>query len=254
MRVFISYSHADKEPWLERLLIHLKPLTIKPGIEVWSDKEISIGEKWFPKIEEALLNSQVSILLISADFLASDFINKEELPRILQSSQEHGSSVIPIITSPCNFSAHNELLKFQAVNLSTPLVNITRGEQESIFQQVAQRVESIANTHEISQVKNRVIEQKQIITEQQDIINKLVIFSMSFHIYNILKGFCNNEYPEFIYRSSEHKDIIQFLRDNGFIEMVYMRQLQELENLVGKIKPTPIGRFYVEQREKFEKA
>jgi hypothetical protein len=48
--------------------------------------------------------------------------------------------------------------------------------------------------------------------------------------------------------------IIQFLRDNGFIEFVQLRKLQEGENIVGKIVPTPIGRFYLEQREKFEKA
>jgi hypothetical protein len=251
-RVFISYCHVDREPWLSRLLVHLKPLTTAFGIEVFSDRSIDIGEEWFAKIEEALNSSQVAILLISADFLASDFINREELPRILDNAQGRGLLILPIIVGSCSFMAHQMLLKFQVVNPDAPLKDVTEGEQESIFRKVAERVASIAGAYEISRVKERVEEQRELISNQQNIINQLVIFSMSFHIYNLLRDFAKNKYHEFLYRSSEHEDIIRFLRDNGFIEMVQMRKLREGENIVGKIIPTPIGRFYIEQREKFE--
>jgi hypothetical protein len=254
VRVFISYCHADRDPWLSRLLVHLKPLTTAFGIEVFSDRSIDLGEEWFVKIQDALTCSQVAILLISADFLASDFINREELPTILKNAQERGLLILPIIVSSCSFMAHQTLLKFQVVNPDAPLKEVTEGEQESTFRKVAERVAAIAGAYEISRVRERVDEQKELISNQQNIINQLVIFSMSFHIYDFLRDFANNKYHEFLYRSSEHKDIIRFLRDNGFIAMVHLRQLQEGENIVGKIVPTPIGRFYLEQRDKFERA
>jgi hypothetical protein len=212
VRVFISYCKADRDPWLHRLLVHLKPLTRAFGIEVFSDISIDIGEDWFVRIEEALNSSQVAILLISADFLASDFINREELPRILNNAQGRGLIILPIIVSSCSFMAHQMLLKFQVVNPDAPLKDISEGEQESTFRKVAERVASIAGAYEISRVKERVEEQRELISNQQNIINQLVIFSMSFHIYNFLRDFVNNKYHEFHYRSSEHKDIVLLYR------------------------------------------
>lgn len=252
MRVFVSYCHVDKYPWLDRLLVHLKPLTTAFGIEVFSDRSIDIGEQWFESIENALNSSQVAILLISADFLASDFINKEELPRILGDAQGRGLLILPCLISSCSFQAHQRLLEFQAVNLDSPLDQQPKGEQEDIFRRVAERVASIARAYEISRVKERVEEQGELIGKQQELINQLVIFSMSWHIFNFLRDFANNKYSEFLYRSSEHMDLLRFLRDNGFIEMLHLRKLRELDNLVGKVIPTPIGRSYIELRERIE--
>jgi len=81
-RAFISYSHTDQE-YLDRLMIHLKPLIKKGVIDIWSDNKIKTGDHWKAEIEEALNNASISILLISADFMASDFIVDNELPPLL---------------------------------------------------------------------------------------------------------------------------------------------------------------------------
>ena len=69
--VFISYSHQDEE-WKDKLLPHLYALE-SAGVEmqVWHDRRIDGGEKWYPEIRDAMANAAAAILMISADFLAS---------------------------------------------------------------------------------------------------------------------------------------------------------------------------------------
>jgi hypothetical protein len=89
-RVFISYSHADK-PWLERLKRHLKPLVREGQLDCWDDTHIRPGDDWKQEIRTALDTAQVAVLLISADFFASDFIDENELPPLLLAAQAKGS-------------------------------------------------------------------------------------------------------------------------------------------------------------------
>ena len=70
-RVFISYSHEDQE-WADRLFRHMKPLTAARNITVWSDRNIRAGESWREEITEELSKADVAVLLVSADYLASD--------------------------------------------------------------------------------------------------------------------------------------------------------------------------------------
>jgi hypothetical protein len=72
--VFISYSHADSS-WLRLLNTHLKPLTRDQKVEIWSGQKIRKGERWRDRIHKQLAMARVGIFLVSADFLASDFIH-----------------------------------------------------------------------------------------------------------------------------------------------------------------------------------
>jgi CheY-like chemotaxis protein len=98
--VFISYSHKDEEE-KDRLLSHLGVLMGAGVINVWSDDRIGAGEDWEEKIRVAMTQASVAVLLISANFLTSEFIIGQELPTLLKRREQEGLIVFPIIAKAC---------------------------------------------------------------------------------------------------------------------------------------------------------
>ena len=98
--IFISYCHKD-EAWKDRLATHLGVLQYQDRLQIWDDRQIGAGEDWFEKIETSLNASSIALLLISANFLTSNFINQEEVPRLLQRRAQQGVRLIPVILKPC---------------------------------------------------------------------------------------------------------------------------------------------------------
>ena len=135
-KVFISYCHKDTE-WLERLLVHLKPLEREGVIESWNDTMIKPGSKWREEIRNAINSAKVAVLLLSADFLASDFIVKNELPPLLTAANKKGTVILPVLISPSRFEQIKDLSQFQGVNPpSNPLIRMTKADQEELFVKV----------------------------------------------------------------------------------------------------------------------
>jgi len=143
--VFVSYSHTDSE-FLTRLKVHLKPLERENRIDLWDDTRIVAGNKWKEEIEKALDKAAIAVLLISADFLASDFVVDNELPPLLQAAEKQGTTILPIILKPCRFSRDKNLSKFQAINNpATPLISQNIAEQEKTYAQLSERIEDELN-------------------------------------------------------------------------------------------------------------
>ena len=139
-QVFISYSHLDAE-WLQRLKTHLKPFERNYQIHVWDDTKIKTGRDWKQEITEALARTKVAVLLISANFLASDFIASDELPALFTSANESGTIIMPIILKPCTISRFPNLSKFQSVNSpSKTLVEMNEGEQDRVLLQLTEDI------------------------------------------------------------------------------------------------------------------
>jgi hypothetical protein len=140
--IFISYSQRDKA-WMERLKTHLKPLERDFNINVWVDTKLRSGDRWRVEIEKALAQTRVAILLISSNFLASDFINSDELPPLLKAAAKEGTIILPLLLSTSAFSL-TPLSEFQAVNApDQPLDLLSEGQVNQTLFQVAKRVHEI---------------------------------------------------------------------------------------------------------------
>ncbi|MGB7990258.1 MAG: toll/interleukin-1 receptor domain-containing protein, partial [Candidatus Methylophosphatis roskildensis] len=139
-QVFISYSHRDTA-WLERLQVYLAPFERHGQVRRWDDTLIAPGERWAQEIGEALARAKVAVLLVSAQFLASDFIARVELPRLLGAAEDQGVTILPLVLDWCNFERMPELAQFQSVNPpSRPLETLDEVDCKAVLARLAASV------------------------------------------------------------------------------------------------------------------
>lgn len=113
--VFLSYSHDDTT-WMERLQTQLDPLLETGDFRMWTDKGIVPGDRWEEEIEKALGEAQAAALLVSDSFLASKFIKRKELPRLLQAARGgRGLKILWVYLEACNYEA-TEIREYQAAH------------------------------------------------------------------------------------------------------------------------------------------
>lgn len=103
LRVFYSYSHKDEE-LRDELATHLSLLKRRGLILPWHDRDIDAGEEWSGKIDEALERADIILLLVSADFLASDYCYDVEMRRAMERHAKGEARVIPIILRDCSWA------------------------------------------------------------------------------------------------------------------------------------------------------
>jgi len=106
-RLFLSYSHRNEE-WRDRFLDGLRPHVAAGELDVWHDGHISHGEDWLDRIGTEIRRSRFAVLLLTPEFLNSDFIRREELPYIeslwLDSARSSQSlTVFPWVCEACDW-------------------------------------------------------------------------------------------------------------------------------------------------------
>lgn len=100
--VFFSYSHEDEE-LRNRLEKHLALLKRQGLIEAWHDRRILAGSDLDQAISQNLEAADIVLLLVSADFLASDYCYSREMQRAMQRHESGDAVVIPVILKPCDW-------------------------------------------------------------------------------------------------------------------------------------------------------
>jgi tetratricopeptide (TPR) repeat protein len=101
--VFISYAHED-EALLKQLHTHLSLLQRQGLIATWYDRQIVAGNEWAGEIKDHLEQASIILLLVSADFLASDYCYKVEMTRALERHEAGQARVIPIALRPADWT------------------------------------------------------------------------------------------------------------------------------------------------------
>jgi hypothetical protein len=104
IEVFFSYSHKD-EGLREELEVHLAALRREGLIAQWHDRRIGAGEDWKESISEHLDRASLVLLLVSPDFIASDYCYDVEMTRALNRMARGEALVIPVIVRPSDWNA-----------------------------------------------------------------------------------------------------------------------------------------------------
>ncbi|MGF1978943.1 MAG: COR domain-containing protein, partial [Nostoc sp. CmiSLP01] len=141
-QVFISYSHQDQQ-WLTKLQKHLKPMIRNnQNMVVWDDSKIQPGANWREEIEKALAAAKVAVLLVSPDFLASDFIAENELPPLLDAAEAEGLTIIWI---PLTYSGYEEteIEKYQSVHPpNQPLDSLNSAQENQAWVKISKEIKA----------------------------------------------------------------------------------------------------------------
>jgi hypothetical protein len=102
IKVFLSYAHKD-EDMKNQLDIFLSNLKRSESIEVWQDRQLLAGTEWNNSIKMELVSSEIILLLISADFNASNYIWEKELAIAMQRHEKGEARIIPVILRNCEW-------------------------------------------------------------------------------------------------------------------------------------------------------
>jgi O-acetyl-ADP-ribose deacetylase (regulator of RNase III) len=128
--VFISYSHAD-ERWRKELGKHLSVLERQGLIATWHDRMIGAGTEWAGAIDSHLNEARVILLLISADFIHSNYCYDVEMTRALERHRERSALVVPLMIRAVSLQG-TPFAALQALPKDAKPV-ATWGDQDSAF-------------------------------------------------------------------------------------------------------------------------
>jgi hypothetical protein len=157
VELFYSYAHEDEE-LRNQLDKHLRLLQRQGFLSAWYDRDIRAGGDWSNEIDAHLESAQIILLLISPDFLASDYCYDTEMKRSLERHQRGEARVIPIILRPCDWRtspfAHLQCLPRDGKPViewdkqDAAFLDITRGLRRALVQ----RTSSVRQTPPLSSV------------------------------------------------------------------------------------------------------
>lgn len=148
--IFLAAAEADKA-WKSELLKHFAPLEASGKLQVWHEEKASIGRDWSLERQTILQKSSLVLLLLSADFIASDFFSSPELQVAYQAHKSGRLKIIPILLRPCNwaFTPYASLSLFS--NKGAAIVNGSSSEIDQALSAIVKEVIHSLNTTNVEQ-------------------------------------------------------------------------------------------------------
>jgi hypothetical protein len=137
--VFVSYSRADRK-WADELVTFLAPWIRDKRVDLWDDSRIQPGENWRTEIQKTIEEATVAVLLVTKDFLDSDFISKYELPVLLDRARKNQVRLAWVAVGYSGVQA-TELSRFQAVNdPAHPLETLSKPQRNKAMLDIAKDI------------------------------------------------------------------------------------------------------------------
>ena len=140
--IFYSYSHKD-EGLRDELQKHLSILQRSGLIEQWHDRRIGVGDDWKGEIDEHMKKADIVLLLISSDFLSSDYCYDVELQLALKRHTVGDAIVVPIFLRPCDWVG-SEFGELQGVPTDAKPVTCWTNQDEA-FTDIAKHIRQLVN-------------------------------------------------------------------------------------------------------------
>lgn len=121
IEIFFCYAREDEElrKGLEKQLRALKRQGI---IDVWHDREIGAGTEWEREIDKHLNSAQIILLLVSPDFMDSDYCYSKEMTQAMERHERGEARVIPVILRPVYWQG-SPFGKLQALPMDAKAIN-----------------------------------------------------------------------------------------------------------------------------------
>ena len=140
LSLFYSYAHED-ELFRQRLETHLSQLRRQGLISGWHDRQIAAGTEWKQEIDAHLETASIILLLISPDFLASDYCYDIEMQRALERHQRGEARIAPILLRPCDWQ-HAPFAHLQALPHDGKAIT-TWDNQDEAFLEIVQGIRQL---------------------------------------------------------------------------------------------------------------
>jgi hypothetical protein len=142
VKIFISYAHED-EGLKDQMDKYLKVLKRSGKIDTWNDRELIPGQEWNANIMDELAKANIILLLISVDFIASDFIWDKELAEAMKRHEAGTAYVVPIILRSCKWTSM-PFAKLQAMPKNARPISDYE-DQDAAFTEVATGIERLVD-------------------------------------------------------------------------------------------------------------
>src|SRR6185295_3165478 len=138
-QIFISYAHADAS-WRDEFTDMLQPAIARGSISLWSDQNIAVGDNWGKEIAQALTAAAAGLLLVTPEFLKSQYIGDVELKRLVNLAKTAGAAIWWVPVSPTLYT-ETPLRDIQAAwDPKRPLDQLTLPERHAAIQQICLQI------------------------------------------------------------------------------------------------------------------
>jgi len=202
---------------------------------MWDDTQIGAGKEWRKEINRALASAKVAVLLVSPNYLASDFIAKHELPPLLDAAKNDGLTILWIAIRRCSYEV-TDIERYKAVNDPTkPLAALKGDRRDEELHKISQQIALAANQNIMEttpeQSANTLVlhmDAEKITIKDERIANRAKIQQIVEDYFDVHSCFVRQDELGRMFKHILHGDHIRLQGPQGGGKTALLKQIQIL--------------------------